>query len=119
MEMIRKFWDAAVSLDPMIAHLDEASRFPLCRQDALFQLFTESGLEEVRATPLVISTPFQGFDDFWGPFLGGQGPAPSYVASLDERQRDRLETLLRSDLAAEGEGDIRLTARAWAVAGTV
>ncbi len=31
MEMIRLFWDAAVALDPSIAHLDEATRFPLCR----------------------------------------------------------------------------------------
>ena len=117
MEMIRKFWDAAVYLDPTVTSLDEASRFPLCREEALSQLFTESGLQEVRATALEITTTFQGFDDFWRPFLGGQGPAPSYVLSLDEPARLRLETRLRDDLP--GEGEINLTARAWAVGGTV
>ena len=117
--MIRRFWDAALSLDPMIAHLDEASRFPLCREEALFHLFAESGLRELRAAPLVISTTFAGFNDFWRPFLGGQRPAPSYVASLDERHRVGLETRLRNELPIEGGGEIHLTARAWAVAGIV
>ena len=119
MEMIRRFWDAALPLDPMVAHLDEASRFPLCREEALFHLFAESGLQQVRATGLVISTTFAGFDDYWRPFLGGQGPAPSYVASLDERHRVRLETRLRKGLPIEGDGNIHLTAKAWAVAGIV
>jgi hypothetical protein len=36
---------------------------------------------EVRA---IDANRFRDFDDYWSPFLGGvQGPAPSYVASLD------------------------------------
>ena len=118
MEMIRKFWDAALYLDPTVTHLDEAFRFPLCREEALFQLFTECGLQDVRTTALEISTTFQSFDDFWRPFLGGQGPAPSYVALLDEEHRVRLEERLREDLPAADEGQIDLRARAWAVRGT-
>ena len=30
---------------------------------------------------------FPDFEDYWLPFLGGQGPAPAYVASLDDDQR--------------------------------
>ena len=32
-------------------------------------------------------TRFRDFDDYWSPFLGGQGPAPSYAMSLSEERR--------------------------------
>ena len=28
-------------------------------------------------------TPFRDFDDYWSPFIVGQGPAPSYATALD------------------------------------
>ena len=43
---------------------------------------------EVRA--IEIPTVFTDFDDYWNPFLGGQGPAPTYVASLPEDRREAL-----------------------------
>jgi hypothetical protein len=41
------------------------------------------------------------------------------VASLAEPQRTALRELLRSRLPVEPDGSIRLTARAWAVRGTL
>jgi SAM-dependent methyltransferase len=38
MELMRYFWDAAVELDRDAARLDEGTRFPLCRPDALWNL---------------------------------------------------------------------------------
>ena len=117
MQVIREFWDAAVALDPTIDYLDEATRFPLCRPERLNALFTESGLDDVHTTALEIPTVFEGFDEYWEPFLGGQGPAPSYVASMSQPDRQHLESRLRNQLPTSNDGVIILTARAWAVRG--
>jgi len=65
-----------------------------------------------------VATRFANFDDYWGPFLGGQGPAPGYAMSLDEPRRAALREELRGRLATPGDGAIPLVARAWAAAGT-
>lgn len=119
MELIRYFFDAAIELDPSAAHLDEGSRFPLCRPDGLQQLFTDAGLQDVATTAVDVPTTFASFDDYWQPFLGGQGPAPAYTMSLDEGARTRLRDRLRERLPVREDGSIALIARAWAVRGTV
>lgn len=117
MELTRRFWDAARVLDAGAAALDEGERFPLCRPRPLAALFA-TALRKVTVREIVVPTVFSDFDDYWEPFLGAQGPAPAYVASLDEQQRTRLRELVRSRLpAAAGDGSIRLLARAWAVRG--
>ena len=67
--------------------------------------------------PIDIATNFAGFDDFWSPFLGGQGPAPAYAMSLGEDRRDALRERIRSALPMRDDGSIHLIARAWAVRG--
>lgn len=114
MELMRIFWDAAVELDPGAAKLDEGIRFPLCRPEALERLFTDAGLEEVVVKPIDIPTSFANFDDYWQPFLGGQGPAPAYAMSLEETARARLRDRIRERLPIEANGSISLIARAWA-----
>ena len=114
MELMRLFWDAAVELDPDAAKLDEGVRFPLCRPEALEKLFASAGLQEVELKPIDIPTSFANFDDYWQPFLGGQGPAPAYAMSLDETARARLREHIRERMPAEANGSISLTARAWA-----
>lgn len=119
MELMRFFWDAAVELDPDAAKLDEGVRFPLCRPEALEQLFVDAGLEGGEVRPFDVPTPFTDFEDYWQPFLGGQGPAPAYAMSLDEATRARLRDRIRSRLPLKADGSISLTARAWAVRATV
>ena len=84
MDLIRHFWTAAVDLDPAAADLDEAVRFPLCRPGPLRELWAGAGLVDVAVQPIDVPTPFADFDDYWAPFLGGQGPAPAYAMSLPE-----------------------------------
>ncbi|MGE5176874.1 MAG: class I SAM-dependent methyltransferase [Hyphomicrobiales bacterium] len=117
MEFLRHFWDAASASDPGARDLDEGVRFPLCHPEALVDLFRAGGLRDVRCEPIEIETEFAGFEDYWRPLLGGTGPAPSYVASLDEPRRDALKQALERKLASSpgGRGAISLTARAWAV----
>jgi hypothetical protein len=81
-------------------------------------VFSGAGLADVAVTDIVVPTDFVDFDDFWSPFLSGQGPAPGYCSSLDDAALTRLRERLRETLAPDG-GAMRLSARAWAVRGTV
>ena len=81
MQFLRYFWDAAIRVEPGAAELDEGQRFPICAPEALEKLFEEAGAREVRSVGLEVTTVFSGFDDYWRPFLGGTGPAPSFIAS--------------------------------------
>lgn len=119
MKLMRTFWDAARELDPNAAVLDEGVRFPLCSPQALEELFARGGLKEIETKAVDIDTAFDDFDDYWQPFLGGQGPAPSYVTSLDESARQRLRERVRERLPTAADGSILLTARAWGIRGTV
>jgi SAM-dependent methyltransferase len=117
MAMMRHFWDAATALDPDAAELDEGRRFPLCRPEPLRELWADAGLRAVAVQAIEVPTVFADFDDYWTPFLGGQGPAPGYTMSLTEQRRRALRDLLRARLPAGPHGSIPLTARAWAVRG--
>ena len=119
MQLLRAFWEAATALDPAAAALDEGVRFPLCAPEPLRALFEAAGLRAVAVQALDTPTDFNDFDDFWAPFLGGQGPAPTYVQGLGAEQRVALRERLRAALPAVPDGTLRLTARAWAVRGTV
>lgn len=119
MQFLRHFWDAVAESDASARPLDEGLRFPLCRRDALTALFRGAGLGDVRCDPIEIPTVFASFADYWRPLLGGTGPAPSYVASLDADRRALLARTLEGRLRRAPDGTIALTARAWAVRGTV
>jgi SAM-dependent methyltransferase len=117
MAMMRYFWDCAVTVDPAAAELDEARRFPLCRPEPLAELWADAGMDQVTVQAIDVPTVFADFDDYWAPFLGGQGPAPAYVVSLTDGHRRELRDLLRARLPVSPDGSVRLTARAWAVRG--
>jgi hypothetical protein len=74
---------------------DEGRRFPLCKPEALKALFLGASLRDVTVGTLEIPTRFQHFQDFWTPFLRGTGPAPAYVASLTQEQRDLVRNRRR------------------------
>lgn len=115
MQLMRYFWDAAVILDPAARDLDEGRRFLLCRPEPLVRLFRDGHLRDVEVCAIDVSTDFRDFDDYWSPFLGGQGPAPDYAMSLSEERRIALREQIRSSLPIREDGSIHLIARAWAV----
>jgi SAM-dependent methyltransferase len=118
MQLMRRFWDAAVALDSSARELDEGRRFAdVCRPNALADLFARAGLRGVESTDVVTPTVFSDFDDYWTPFLGGQGPAPSYAMALSPDRREALRQRVYDRLPVEADGSIHLTARAWAVRG--
>jgi len=114
MELMRHFWDAAVELDPAAASIDEGVRFSMCRPESLEKLFADAGLKDVEVSAIDIPTVFADFEDYWEPFLGGQGPAPAYLMSLDETARAQLRDRIRECLPTKANGSISLIARAWA-----
>ena len=75
------------------------------------------GLAQVQTQAIDVSTDFKDFDDYWFPFLGGQGPAPTYTMSLSEERRAQLRDRLFNSLPFALDGSIPLVARAWAVKG--
>jgi SAM-dependent methyltransferase len=117
MQLMRRFWDAAVALDPNARDLDEGRRFPICQPERLLALFREAGLTGAESRMIDVPTVFRDFDDYWSPFLGGQGPAPGYCVSLSDDTRAALREKLRAELPVASDGTISLRARAFAVRG--
>jgi SAM-dependent methyltransferase len=118
MQLMRYFWDAVVALDPRASELDEARRFPICHPAALEAHFRGAQLQGVESLAIDVPTRFRDFDDYWRPFLGGQGPAPAYTTGLSEERRAALRERIRAALPIAADGSIDLVARAWAVRGT-
>jgi SAM-dependent methyltransferase len=119
MEMLRAFWDEAVTLAPASAAKDERN-MPLCRRGDLATLWREHGLQDVVEEGVTVETRFGSFDDFWTPFLEKQGPAGAYTASLSADDRESLRLRLRRRLLGTGPDKVLvMLARAWAVRGTI
>ncbi|HZS50769.1 MAG TPA: hypothetical protein VFA54_07910 [Bryobacterales bacterium] len=117
MRMLRLFWDAAVFLNPEVETLDEKHML-LCRAGELRNLWEQEGLENVEERPLEANLEFASFEDFWSPFLLGQGPAGAYVKRLAPEQVAALREELRRRLGPASQEPFPLPARAWAVRGT-
>jgi SAM-dependent methyltransferase len=119
MQMMRHFWDAAIALNPGDVRLDQAERFPVCRPQPLEALWRKAGLVDVSVRAIDMPMTFRDFDDYWTPFLGRQGAAPTYLASLDDDAQGRLREALRQKLVPQPDGSIVMQARAWSVQGLV
>lgn len=118
MQLMRYFWDAVADLFPDGAERDEGKQFPICKPEPLADLFSAAGLRAIETCALDAPTVFADFDDYWSPFLRGQGPAGGYCISLSENDRERLRKRLENALPFNADGTIGLIARAWAVRGT-
>jgi ubiquinone/menaquinone biosynthesis C-methylase UbiE len=114
---LREFWDAAIELDPEASTYDQARRFPLCNPEELRKAFNAAGVAQVTTAALEVSTRFADFDDYWQPFLMGQGSAPTYLATRDESTKKAIRERLRQSLPTGPDGAIELPARAWAARG--
>ena len=117
MTLLRRFWDAAVSLDPGAAESDEGRSMPYCTPEELEGLWRDAGLNEPAVSALVVDAEYGAFDDLWQSLEHGSGPSTAYAASLPDEHRARLRGELRRRLGV-GEEPFRLSARAWRVIGT-
>ena len=93
---------------------------PFTGPGELMETWAGIGLKEVGQTSLTIRMEFDSFEDYWTPWLGGQGTVGAYVMSLDAEKRKALESHLRRAYLAGGEDGRRsFAATAWAVRGIV
>jgi len=117
MDFLNAFWDTAVKLDSKASKLHERYRFPNANPESLSGLLDEVGFIDIVSAAIDIETHFVDFEDYWKPFLGGQGPAPTYLATLDESHKRKIREYLLDLLPIQRDGSIRLLARAWAAKG--
>ena len=92
MEMLRQFWDAAVSIDPAAPHAAQVLRFG--RPGEIAELFSSVALEDVVESTLSVASTYASFDELWNGFLAGVGPAGAYCMSLGDEDRARLRSAL-------------------------
>lgn len=118
LEFLQYFWEAAIDLDPSAGEIYDRIRSSSLQPAGLRRIADTAGLEAIRVRGINILTQFDGFADFWRPFIGAHGPAPAYAAGLSEEMRVELRERLRSSLPINADGSIGLSARAWAVRGT-
>jgi SAM-dependent methyltransferase len=116
-KFLRMFWDAARAVDSEAAAADQASRFPMCTEAGLKQLFEQAKLQQIASRPLDIVTRFASFDDYWEPLLTGQGSAPNYLSSRPAEIQTRIRERLEAALPRDAHGAMELPARAWAIRG--
>lgn len=119
MTLLRAFWDAAREVDPAgAAAADEGVVMRWCGEGELADLWRAAGLSDVRFAPLSVSASYADFEDLWWPLPTGVAPSGAFCKSLDEDRRGALHDAYRRRLGV-GDAPFELTARAWAVAGTV
>jgi SAM-dependent methyltransferase len=117
MILLRRFWDAAVALDPSARDRDEGLCMPFCTEDTLADLWSRAGLADVRVSAAVVAADYDDFGDLWRPLESGVGPSGAYASSLPPERRNALAAELKRRLGV-GEEPFRLTARAWIAVGT-
>jgi SAM-dependent methyltransferase len=117
----RLLWDTAAALDPEArATRNRLFSAPLVLPDGLSNLFQANGLQEIERRSLTIRMDFADFDDYWQPFLGGQGPVGAYFAQLEPELKARIRHAVADAYCCGApDGPRSLTATAWAVRGRV
>jgi SAM-dependent methyltransferase len=115
MTLLRTFWDAALTVDPASARLDEGG-MPFCSGAELSELWVSAGLHDVEVVALLPSARYSDFDSLWQPLLTGVAPSGAYTTSLDDAGRAALRDEFFRRLGSP-TGPFVLTARAWAVVG--
>jgi SAM-dependent methyltransferase len=108
---ISPFWRAAVALDP---NARDEMAVAGGRAGHLEALFAEAGIEDVRAVEQPAVVEHQTFDEWFGPFTLGVGPAGSYLVGIDEERRAAVRERCREEL---GDGPFTIPSFVWAAVG--
>jgi SAM-dependent methyltransferase len=112
---ISPFWRSARELDPTPGG-EGQGMMAGAREGQLAGLLTAGGVREVVATELGAAVPFETFDEWWGPFTLGVGPAGDYAQRIGPERLAALRERCREKL---GDGPFVVNAVAWAARGIV
>ena len=116
----RILFDTAAMLDPA-ANERRARNYtrPMTRPGELATAWRKAGFENVHEGTLTIRMEFASFSDYWGPFVGKEGPIAEYVSTLSAHQQQKLKDAVeRAYLDGEQDGVRSYAATAWVVRGT-
>lgn len=94
MQMLRHFWDAALTVDPDAP--DEARTLRFGGAGEIADLLGAAGFRDVVETTLTVTSTYTDYDELWDGFLAGIGPAGAYCLSLSAQS----QALVREDLFA-------------------
>ena len=104
-------WEAVAEIQPT---QPEEKEFAGGSRASLVSILERAALRDVESVELAVTVTHPSFEEWWGPYLHGVGPAGDAVAALGPDGRARLEEVLRRRL---GDGPFDLTAVAYAVRG--
>lgn len=116
-ELIRYFWDAAKEVDPLAVAHDPGLRFPVCRTEALSELFARHRLRTIRSARLFATATFLNFDEYWQALDVRQGSLAEYLASIDAMTRGAVRARLEAMVPRHPTGALQLKLSAIAVVG--
>lgn len=110
MQMLRHFWDAALTADPDAP--DEARTLRFGRQGEIADLLDGAGFQDLAETTQTVTSSYADFDELWSGFLAGIGPAGAYCASLSGEARGAVrEELFRRAGSPAGPFSLDAVAR--------
>lgn len=110
MQLLRRFWDAALAVDPHAP--DEAGALRFGGEGEIAALLEAAGFTGVEERRLTVSSTYADFDELWDGFLLGIGPAGTYCLSLEEEPRSRVRDELFAGLGSPaGSFELEASAR--------
>ena len=112
MTILRKFWDAARTIDP---DAGDESQMRYCTPDTLGGLW-ETVLDDVKVTETTVRASYTGFEDLWAPLESGVAPSGAFTVAQDDERRAALKHEFRARLGV-GDDPFELSARAWLAVG--
>ncbi|MBW3659999.1 MAG: class I SAM-dependent methyltransferase [Actinobacteria bacterium] len=114
MEMLRTFWDAALTVRRDAP--DEATTLRFGGPGEIAALLDAAGFVDIEEAELAVASRYGDFDELWDGFLAGVGPAGTFCLSLDGDERAVLRHELHRRLG-EPRGSFTLGAVARAACG--
>lgn len=114
---VRMLWDTASALG-----FDRARSLfrPLGTKGEMEAMWRKAGLLKVEESTITTRFEFANFDDYWQPFLSGDGPPGQMVMGLTPEQRGTLERQLRHVfLSGRPDGHRSFIGAAWICKGVV
>jgi SAM-dependent methyltransferase len=114
---LRMLWDTASALG-----LDRSRSLfrPLNTAGELEAMWRKAGLVDVKESTITTRFEYANFDDYWSPFLCGDGPPGQMVMGLTPDQRGMLERQVRHVfLSGRPDGPRSFIGAAWICKGVV
>jgi hypothetical protein len=114
-EFARRFWNAALSIDPRAAAYDPGRKATICHEQNLRDALVAVGCTGIETRVFDDSGEFPSREAYWHAFDGRQGSTFEYLSLLTDEQRLHLKTSLLSTM--NPDGPVKLNIRALAVKG--